>query len=365
MIFTQIEEINKRWLIEQEEFLEDSQVLISELDQESGILMKQCICNLKALNFWDKNRIYKDPMFLNWYAQLNQELFYQFENQHGTWTDKTLLNGLELISKAVSDLATYKSAFLFFPQVEGIKIVNVREDLFINEGAEYDVNFDFDIDENTWIANLIGALNCIKLDSDTHNLIKCFVSYIVPLKQKALNRNLSLSSRNLPNVIFKNLEETSYVFGETLVHEADHQFMYAIEKFYSFWKEEVKMQQPIYRSPWRDDARPLDGILKGLSAFTRVSNYYSNIIETTSNREIDKIGSLLLTRLSECDVAITTLLNSNQLTDFGTKYVSELNSILHHADTIARKFAEYENWKLDALNVLKIHKTNWENRYNK
>ncbi len=161
-----------------------------------------------------------------------------------------------------------------FPQFDSIKIVNDNFDFFLDPtGDKYSIDFDNEIVLTEWIKTLEEALIIIKADETSYKLVRNFVSYLIPLKQREAIKNLSFSVRNLPNVIFKSNELTPYVIGETLVHEADHQFFYAIEKFDNFWSSDVLLQEAIYFSPWRDDPRPLDGILRGLSSFARVSKY--------------------------------------------------------------------------------------------
>lgn len=359
-MFLRVEEINQRWISEKEALLADTQLLVSQLNHACGNKMQKCIDKIISLNPSHKNAIIKDPIFLNWVSDLNDEILRVYENSSAVWSDEKLNQGLNLITVAISNLAEKDFSFLSLPQVEGIKIITKRIDPFFNEGSEYDVEFDFLIDESKWLSTLGAALDLIKLDSTTHQLVKNFVSYLIPLKQKKIVQNLSFSSRNLPNVIFKNNEDSAYIFGETLAHEADHQFFYALETFYSVWNTDVKLQKAIFRSPWRDDARPLDGLIRGVSAFVRVCKYYSSVIKNVSETEIDKVGSLHLLKLSQCEDAITTLLNSNQLSDFGKDYVLEMKDILHQSDSGVKHYSNYKTWRFDAMNVINTHRENWE-----
>ena len=362
-MFLQVEEINQKWILEKENLLADTQLLISQLNQDSGNKMQVCIDKISSLNPSHKNSIIKDPIFLNWVSALNDEILSAYENSIANWSDEKLNQGLNLISIAISNLTEKDFSFLSLPQAEGIKIITKKIDPFFNEGSEYDVEFDFDIDETKWLTTLQAALELIKSDSTTHKLVKNFVSYLIPLKQKKIIQNLSFSSRNLPNVIFKNNEDSPYIFGETLAHEADHQFFYALENFYSLWNTDVKTQEAIYRSPWRDDARPLDGIIRGVSAFVRVCKYYSSVMKNVDEKEIDKVGSLHLLKLSQCEDAIATLLNANQLSDFGKEYVLEMKDILQQSDSSVRHFSNYKNWRMDATIVINTHRENWEKSY--
>ena len=360
-MFFEVEKVNQNWLSEKENLLDDAQLLIEQLNKECGLRMKMCVGALKTLNSIQKNSIYKDVFFLNWISELNNEVLNIYANPKEIWKPENVNKDIDTIINAVSNLKEKDFSFLSLPQFEGIKIVNRKIEVLLDEVSDLvDVEFDFEIDENKWLQDLAKALELIKLDSNSFQLVTNFVSYLVPLKQNSALRNMSFSTRNLPNVIFKNNERVHYLFGETLVHEADHQFFYLLENVDSFWITDVKLQKPIYCSPWRDDARPLDGIIRGLSAFTRVCHYYSNIIATVEGEDLNKVGELLLTKLAQCENAVQTIINSNQLSEFGNNYVQELKNSLQIIDEGIKHLLHYQDWRNDAMKGINSHVKNWE-----
>jgi HEXXH motif-containing protein len=229
-------------------------------------------------------------------------------------------------------------------------------------GDKYSIDFDTSIDLSLWLSSLEDAMKIISTDDSSFELVSSFVSYIVPLKQKTSIQNLSFSVRNLPSVIFKNNELNPCLVGETLVHESDHQLFYAIEKFNNFWREDSLEQEPIYYSPWRDDPRPIDGILRGLSSFTRVSSYYSSAIKTYNftDKQIDQVGLVFLKRLRESEVALNIVLKSNQLSLFGQHYLDEIQEKLILANLTAKTFRQYIRWNKFAIKEIQKHKDKWK-----
>lgn len=413
-MFNQIEFINDKWIDEQIELLSDTQLLIANINSNLGVVLKGVIADLSALDTCKRNIILKDHVFYTWLNEIKIELINAYETTNPTIKEErisSILNLLKLticivnktellftiysspgskillpvlglifeIPKIVKEnqklqckyvpntitleIERTKCHFFSFPQFETIKIaVNNFEFFFDPSGERYSISFDENITPHEWIKSLDEAFKIIQCDDSSSKLVKYFVSYLVPLKQGQVINNLSFSVRNLPNVVFKNNELNPYLIGETLVHEADHQFFYAIEKFYRFWDSDVLLQKPIYFSPWRDDPRPLDGILRGLSSFARVSNYYSFVLKTTecSHQQIDRIGTILLTRLTESEIALETILESKQLSKFGEAYIDEIQDTLIQVSEFAKSRNEYIKWRNDADEAINLHKNKWK-----
>lgn len=255
--------------------------------------------------------------------------------------------------------------FSSFERVDSISVVDQAFSLFAAPtGDSYAFAIDDGIDVAKWVATLREALALIHLDDISREVVNNFVSFLVPLRQDGDTRNISFSVRNLPGVVFKNNEMTPYVIGETLVHEADHQFFYAVERFERFWESDIRLQEPVFYSPWRDDPRPLDGILRGLSAFARVSAYYSTLLarDQLAASDFDNVGRLLLTRLEESDIAYSTITGTGQLTAFGRQYLSEVREVLDHSRHSASNLGHYQRWKEQAQKTVNTHRAEWGRR---
>lgn len=359
-MFSKIEEVNQLWLTEKESFLADVQALIAGLSLEDGLMADLFFERMRALAPSLKNTLYKNIIFLKWLNEVNKALLQVYESR-GVWENNVFQNGLVVLNKAIQIMDGKRDAFLSFPCVDGISVINQETRLFLDQVSELtDITYDFEIDEAQWRSHLSDALNVIQLDPASFVLVRNFVSYIVPLKRQLISTNLSFSTRSLPNVIFKNDEGSAYLFGETLVHEADHQFFYVLEKIGSFWQADVREQKPVYYSPWRDDPRPLDGIIRGASAFTRVCRYYAAVIKNVPDKEINTVGELLSLKLLQCEGAIETLVTSGQLSVFGNEYVREMNLVLQQAKETIQSLTDYPDWACDAVNRLNAHQENWK-----
>lgn len=245
----------------------------------------------------------------------------------------------------------------------GIKIVDNSLDLFSDPtGGEYPVKLDDSIDAAVWGGGLEAALALIQHDPVASELVRKFVQYLVPLRQEGDELTYSFSARNLPGVIFKSNERAPHLIGETLVHEADHQFFYAIDHIGEMWASDVTLQKPEHYSPWRDDPRPLDGILRGLSSFARVSRYYVAILSAAGLNEVDyaAAGAVFAQRFSESRTALTIIDESQDLSEFGQAYVTEIRGVLTDVQASAGSFRGFDTWMSQASAEAKSHRQRWE-----
>lgn len=413
-MFNQIENASSNWVSEQKSLLADAQLLLQNINSDLGTELQNFINLLSALDSKNRDSFFKDHIFHNWLNEIKTQVLSVYENSNYKIDFEKLSNIIALMNFSVAVLSQKKFQFNIKPTVvskfllpvsglhfvsdsltkdkqsiickyspettsievdrkefplskfqgfEAIKIAHNNFDFFSDpSGDEYSIDYDNEIDLPVWGSTLEKAIEIVKTDKSSYDLVSNFASYLVPLKQKEVIKNLSFSVRNLPGVIFKNNELTPYLIGETLVHESDHQLFYAIEKFDNFWKEDIKLQEPIFLSPWRDDPRPLDGILRGLSSFARVSQYYSTAIRTYefTQQQLEQVGLMLLQRLRESEVALNTVLESQQLSEFGQGYANEIQETLNAVNGIAEKFEQFERWNHAALETIKNHKENWQ-----
>ncbi|BAU55653.1 aKG-HExxH-type peptide beta-hydroxylase [Mucilaginibacter gotjawali] len=413
-MFNQIENIGQKWVNEQLSLLNDTQLLLQDIDMNLGKHLQNFIDCLSSLNKNDRDSFCKDHVFHNWLNKIKTEILGAYEIPDFQINSELLSDILSLLHFALAVLTESELTFsvnrsvttrfllpvsglffdfnsisitqeklfcLYFPKSKSI-LINNKEHKLSNYQSfesikiadsnfaffadptedEYTIEFDNEIDLPKWISTLNKAMDILKTDYSSYQLVTNFTSYLVPLKQMEIVKNLSFSVRNLPNVIFKNNELTPYLIAETLVHESDHQLFYSIEKFESFWLSDVKLQKPIFFSPWRDDPRPLDGILRGLSSFARVSKYYSTVLKTFDfmQEEIELVGAMLLTRLRQSETALNTIFQSCELSSFGKQYLYEIKETLDNVNAVTKNFHQYNRWNGIAVNSMEIHRRNWE-----
>lgn len=417
-MFTNIQQARATWISERLDVLSDAHVLVSSVDQEAGAAVRDCLDSVMRLDSATRDSLCRDHVFSRWVDELRHIALDLASSPSGSPRPGRITSVVGLMRLAVSMLAGTEFECLLvpplprtlllpvsglygivpsFPSDDGlvdcryrpdrggvivgdvalalssfssaksIRVVDKHFECFAESlpGEGYSIACDDAIDSSEWVVALDGAVEMIRSDDVASDLVGGFVSYVVPLQQKETTTNLSFSARNLPNVVFKNNELAPFLVGETLVHEADHQLFYAIEGCVDFWTSDVSRQAAIHLSPWRDDPRPLDGILRGLSSFARVSAYYSNVLRAVvaSPQEREAIGSMLLRRLRESDNAMVTVSESGQLSEFGHTYVEEIRSTLSDADGISKGFPHYDRWRAAADSGITDHRSRWQRNH--
>lgn len=112
-----------------------------------------------------------------------------------------------------------------------------------------------------------------------------FVKSITIVKSEGPDYDTSYSHPNLPLSIFFSLcaddEISNLRVAESILHEAMHLKLSLIEKSIQL----VKNPEHTYFSPWRDEQRPIGGVLHGIFVFTAILSFYRKLLvsETNSN----------------------------------------------------------------------------------
>jgi hypothetical protein len=354
-VYFDIETANEHWLVRQESSLRDVALLLTEKDERSAHRIAAFIHHVECIGGVEKTELLKHPMFQRAMKRLTDDVLGLFVGVDDHIAPQDRLDAVRDSVTALCNTIAPDGPLASLPQIKWIRIATGSAiELFV-AGSEYGVELDDDVDVIEWSNVASRALELIALDPDNDKLVRTFVSYIVPLRQREKIQNLSFSSRDFPNVIFKNNEVYPVRFGETLVHEADHQFFYALEECHTFWMTNPQSHAAVHFSPWRDDPRPLDGILRGLSAFTRVLKFYSATLRRANGGDAETLGNMLAQRLIECQNAAATLMESGELSPAGESYVQELVTVLDGSESEFSGLEAFSRWKSGAVNSLRLH----------
>lgn len=355
-MFHDIEAANKQWVEKRETALHDVALLLAKVNGDCARVFNTLIDRVHNLSFADKAYHLKSPAIQRVLGTLIDDVLSFYDHSSEACLRDARDVRLREVVNELDSVFVSDSACRNLPTLGWIRIVSGPVAKQFNAGSEYGVEIATDIDLSSWEAATRGALSLIALSPGSDILVRTFVSYIVPLKQREEVKNLSFSTKELPNVIFKNNEASAMRFGETLVHEADHQFFYALEECQEFWNADPRSQAAAYFSPWRDDSRPLDGILRGLSAFTRVALYYLGLFNIGADQNADTIGPLLMQRIVECKDAASILSQSGELSHAGNVYLRELTGALREVEQGVSAHEDSLRWRVAAEGILNAHR---------
>lgn len=184
-----------------------------------------------------------------------------------------------------------------------------------------------EIERTEALLKLGRAIAVIALVKPALLSIRKLVRAIQVLKQENEEIDIGYSHPQIPFTIFvstcsDNSITSSLRVAESILHEAMHLKLTLLEK----WITLVKPNSlSLTYSPWRDEERPVKGVLHGLFVFRAVYEFYSEIIN--SSPKLKATTEFLSYRLEDIKFEISSLkdLDTNQgLTKEGQRFVSKL-----------------------------------------
>ena len=154
----------------------------------------------------------------------------------------------------------------------GIELNAFDSDLRL--GGRYDLNFEELTPTSTikWLSTLEEAWFLIdSCSSLLASEIFMGVQSLVPVHSHAIDVHRSQTFREIPGLLVLSWMSDTSVIVEALVHEYHHHKLNALLNLDPIIVE--GSSEAIYYSPWRDDPRPLSGILQGIYVFQAVLEF--------------------------------------------------------------------------------------------
>ncbi len=177
-----------------------------------------------------------------------------------------------------------------------------------------------------WTKGLADGLAALcKYQPDVAAFYPKFVEYHVPLDPGPRSEGafgISVTSRDTPGVIgFSGMLPLAQ--AETLVHECRHNILYAIQEVDPLVQPG---QQETVKSPWRQDQRPLSGLLHGAFVFDGVCRLYRGMTTdpSLSSRNLGAASKRLVEQAGLLLEAAETLLRGSTFTAAGQQLVALL-----------------------------------------
>lgn len=220
------------------------------------------------------------------------------------------------------------------------------------------------VDQSRWNTSLAGALKILSLDNDAINFIRRFVKLLVPLKTQRDGRLSSVSLNSFPFIVFASFH-SELMLVETLVHEADHQRLYLISRYEDFQLGSYKIDSRLaFRSPWRDDPRPLEGLLWGASAFVRVSKMWATLALQAGS--LEKQNLWIKERAVFCSYqsidALRTLRSYSQPNAPATELIDDLSKQAVRTRWALMQLNDFDHFLRKAEEAQKQHDYLWSKR---
>ncbi|MFI6130376.1 FxSxx-COOH system tetratricopeptide repeat protein [Micromonospora sp. NPDC051141] len=214
-------------------------------------------------------------------------------------------------------------------------------------------------DADMWARLLDESVSIIRAyDADEAEAFQSFVRCLVPLPPAPLLRPASSSSSAAHGYIAMSPPDDPVSFAGTLLHELQHLKFGALHNLVPLFEHH---DNPRYYAPWRDDPRPLGGLLNGTYAFTAVARFWHNRHQQPSLPHRDRTRAAFECGLWQHQVAraLSQIRTDPHLTTYGHDVVTALTGVLdamrHEAsdeiaDTVSMATADHwAGWRAHHL----------------
>jgi hypothetical protein len=237
----------------------------------------------------------------------------------------------------------------------GIELNAFDSDLRL--GGRYDLNFEELTPTSTikWLSSLEEAWFWI--DSCSTLLaseIVMGVQSLVPVHSHTIDVHRSQTFREIPGLLILSWMSDTSVIVEALVHEYHHHKLNALLNLDPIIVE--GSPEEIYYSPWRDDPRPLSGILQGIYVFQAVLEFGHKILKTDIPVLQEKrLQQRVYTAKQQLQTALKVLKINAEFSLIGQGLIE---AIEENIDRVEPEISQTEKQLIDVR--LKEHQQKWE-----
>ncbi len=151
------------------------------------------------------------------------------------------------------------------------------------------------------------------------------LSVLMPLAAGPQGKDVSATARQAFGAVAAAMPADPVILALLIIHEFQHVKLGAVLDLYDLYDP---ADDRLFHAPWRDDPRPLEGLLQGTYAHLAVSDFWRARREATAGADSEAAGErFAFWHAHTCD-AVDTLTNSGSLTPLGVRFVSEMRQSL-------------------------------------
>ncbi|MFI8088769.1 aKG-HExxH-type peptide beta-hydroxylase [Streptomyces sp. NPDC086080] len=127
----------------------------------------------------------------------------------------------------------------------------------------------------TWEQRVEAACELLRTrHADAHRLVLGTVRSLVPCEEPDPAREISVSVPDVPGLVAMSLPDEVADVAAALIHEANHQVMSSVGQLVPLLDPSPVSPDALFFAPWRDDPRPLRGLLLGCQAFAAMTSFW-------------------------------------------------------------------------------------------
>lgn len=208
-------------------------------------------------------------------------------------------------------------------------------DYDLHLGGRYNLEFETLMTTSTikWLSTLEEAWYWIEECSTLlASEILMGIKSLVPVYSHAHDVHISQTFRAIPGVVILSWMSNTSVIVEALVHEYHHHKLNALLNLDPIIAEGTF--EEIYYSPWRNDPRPLDGILQGIYVFQAVLDFWDKFLQADipvlqENRLKKRVYKLK----KQLETALKTLKNHASFSSIGEALIESVEENINQIET--------------------------------
>jgi uncharacterized protein len=144
---------------------------------------------------------------------------------------------------------------------------------------------------------------------------------LMPLRPGPEGREVSASARHAFGAVGAALPDDPVTLALLLIHEFQHVKLGAILDLFDLFDP---ADDRLFPAPWREDPRPLEGLLQGTYAHLAVSDFWRARREAEASDAAEAAGQRFEYWHARTCGAIETLAGSGSLTPLGVRFVDEM-----------------------------------------
>jgi uncharacterized protein len=151
------------------------------------------------------------------------------------------------------------------------------------------------------------------------------LSVLMPLSAGPEGKDVSATARQAFGAVAAALPADPVTLALLIIHEFQHVKLGAMLDLYDLYDP---ADDRLFHAPWRDDLRPLEGLLQGTYAHLAVTDFWRSRQEVTAGADSQAAGERFAYWHAHTREAIETLANSGSLTPLGMQFAIHMRQSL-------------------------------------
>lgn len=178
----------------------------------------------------------------------------------------------------------------------------------------------------SWQRTLEGAWSIlVRHHPHWAEAIAAGLTAIVPLARRGRHRGVSATSAEAPGAIALSPPGDALLLAESLVHEFQHVKLCAVMDMFALHTAD---DSRCFYAPWREDPRPLGGLIHGAYAYLGVTDFWGRQQQVANGDEAAYAKYLLALWREETWRTLGVIERSGRLTETGERFIAGMRAAL-------------------------------------